>query len=239
MNFLNNAFTKTNSAKDFNKINFWKYLITLDKEILNQIADSNEIDFYSFIANELLEKNINSSNLLENIEEFNLLRNDPNIKKTALLYAISKVKSNFDERKISKDFKTGMFQLKPSLSKSLYTSINQDYTLEKLFKKDENITIAQVHFLNLEHKFSDVLELIEAFDGNAILDKKEFFNDNRKKFEPYFTLEILSNGTFEYQKEILLHYVIYYNSLTKKKKDQITLNSICQKLLEPHHKQGE
>lgn len=238
-NYLKNALSKTSNTKEINKINFWQYLVAQDNEILTQLASSNEVDFYSYLANELLKNKIDSKNLIENIEEIDSIKKELGIKTTALLYAISKVKSNFNEKMISNDFETGMFQLKPSLVKSLYESMNKEYIFENLFERNENINTAKLHLTNLEFKFSDIYQLIQAFDNTPILRKEDFFTDIRKTFEPFFSIEILSNEGLDYQKEILLYYVIYNNNLTKKKKEKITLNSLCQTLLESVHKQGE
>ncbi len=239
--YLNNAVLKTQDIKLLDKIKFWQYQILKESSILEELANSSDINFYSYFANETLEKDIDYSSFLQQIELFDLQLKEYDINRVALLYAIAKTKSNFESKKISNDFEVGILQLKPSIIKTLSSALELEYNLEDQFLDEHSIKFANIHLNSLEKSFKDPLSLSLAFDSETEFINKKLSNDSftKNSYEPFFSLELILNEKKEIKKEFMLYYVLYYNSLVKKKKEKISLISISQSLNLSDQKQGE
>ncbi|RXJ87599.1 lytic transglycosylase domain-containing protein [Arcobacter sp. CECT 8985] len=97
--YLDNADKKAYSNSIKNKILFWKYLITYDKQYLNKLSNSTYIDLYSLYAKELLNKKIDT-----NIKyDISLQQNEPSLFNTSDPFSWLKVlrDNNLDDTKIN------------------------------------------------------------------------------------------------------------------------------------------
>lgn len=237
--YLNNSVLKTSDLVILDKVKFWQYQISKDKTILEELANSSSLNFYSYLANEMLKKKIKTKKYVQRNELFDFWLKKYDKKRVALLYAIAKSESNFEPALISDDFKVGMMQLKPSFVKNISNSLNEEYNILNQFQPVKNLEFANIHLNSLENVFKTPLFLSLIYDG-----KTEFLNWNLKNdifksntlYEPFLGLEYLLNGKLENKKELLLDYVLYHNLLTKKRKEKITLLSICQNLVEADQK---
>lgn len=233
--YFNNALSKSESQYNKDKINFWLYTITKNEDYLNNLLNSNELNFYSYKAMEISKKKIDLKTLLTNVENIDLLKKDFDNNRIALLYSLAKTKSNFDSNKISENFELGLFQLKVDLIDSIINLFEMESEIINYFDIDQNLKFANIHISNIENRFKNPLLVSIAFDG--INKKFEILEDSN--FEPYLSLEFLLKDKLENKKNFLMYYVLYYNSFTKKRKDKISLDSIFQSLMEQDHKQGE
>ncbi|TLP35831.1 hypothetical protein [Arcobacter arenosus] len=235
--YFNNALLKTSSQYQIDKINFWLYKITKDETYLNNLLNSNELNFYSYNAIEIVKKDIDLGTLLTKIENIDSLRKEYDTNRIALLYSLAKTKSNFDLNMISRDFNVGIFQLKVDLIDSISNLLNLEKENEKIdyFNIDENLKFANIHISNIENRYKNPLLVSIVFDGVKINFEKIELNT----LEPYISLELLLKDNLEEKKNFLMYYVLYYNSLTKKSKDKISLQSIFENLMKPIHKLDE
>lgn len=226
-NYLNNALEKSLSQEQKDKVNFYLYLITKDKNYLIEVSKSTELNFYSYLANEQLNIIIDTKPYIQTLEEIENLKKDYNKERIALLYSLAKVKSNFDFNKISDFFDIGMFQMKTNEIKSLYKLIEEEFDIFNFFNINENIKIANLRLNRLEqrHKSSVIIGL--AFNDIHISPKTEEIN-----YKKYFILEYINGKKSSFVKNFLLNYTMYYNSLIKKRKDKIKLNSIYHNLIQ-------
>ena len=185
---------------------------------------------------------IDENSVIQNVELIDEQLNEYDIKRVSFLYALAKDKSNFESSLISKDFKIGMMQLKPSYVESISQALNQPYSLTNQFDSNESIKYANLHLNSLENRFKNIFMLSVAYDGKIKQLNKNIENNIIKTpniFEPFLSLELVLNKEFEDKKEFLLDYVLYYNLLTKKEKDELSLLSIYQNLLVPDQIVGE
>jgi len=235
--YFNNALLKTNSQYEIDKINFWLYKITKDEIYLNNLLNSNELNFYSYNAIEIAKKSVDFDTLLTKIENIDLQKKDYDTKRIALLYSLAKTKSNFDTNMISKNFEIGIFQLKVDLIDSISNLLALEGENKKIdyFNLDENLKFANIYISNIENRYKNPLLISIVFDGIKI----DFEKIESKDLEPFISLELLLKDNLEEKKNFLMYYVLYYNSLTKKSKDKISLNSIFENLMKPLHKQDE
>ena len=235
--YFNNALLKTNSQYKIDKIYFWLYKITKDETYLNNLLNSNELNFYSYNAIEIAKKDLDIDKLLTKIENIDSLKKKYKTDRIALLYSLAKTKSNFDTNMISKNFEVGIFQLKVDLINSISNLLALEDENEEInyFNLDENLKFVNIYISNIENRYKNPLLLSIAFDGVNI----DFKEIELKDLEPFISLELLLKDNLEEKKNFLMYYVLYYNSLTKKSKDKISLQSILETLMKPHHKQDE
>ena len=247
MIYLNNAKEKTNNKKVVDKILFWKYQITTDKRYLNELLNSNSLNLYSLYVREF--SNIESIDLsfLQRINEFDSLLEKYDINRVSLLYSLAKVKSNFEVNKISENFELGIMQLNYKLISSLSSSSTLFLNNQKLdsFSIENNLKLANLHINNIEKKTTNPIFSTLIYEGNnKYLNKKlksGLFStkSTNSMFEPFLSLELISNKKKEYLKDILMYKYLYQNHLTKKSKEKITLSSIFENLFVPYQKLGE
>ncbi|WP_072680163.1 transglycosylase SLT domain-containing protein [Arcobacter sp. LA11] len=230
--YLENAISKTKDKKTIDKYLFWKYYITKDEDILENLSNSINLNLYSTLANELLAKPLLDDSFLESLDPFDILTNDYDSSRIALLYAIAKIKSKFDANKISKNFEVGIMQLKTSLLRTISTNLNERYSSFSQFNMENSIKYANIHLNNLENLFKDPIYLFLAYEGNIkLLNKsKENIFKSDDLFKSLQKLEYVSNIEKEYLKDFILYYYYFYNKLTKKEK--LTLSSIFENQLE-------
>ena len=240
--YLNNAQKKVENNLSKDKILFWKYLITKDKTFLDMLSNSLDLNLYSLYANELLEKKLTDYNFLPRLKEFDDQLNDYDVDRVALLYAIAKVKSNFDSNKISNDFEIGIMQLKNSLVNNIYTLFNENGNLSlNQFSVENSLKFANIHLNNLSKFEDNIMDIFLAYEGkNELLNKinSDQFFSNKNVFEPFMSLELISKDD-KYLKNILMYKYLYQNYLSKKRKEKIKLSSIFEMLIEPDQKENE
>ena len=126
-------------------------------------------------------------------------------------------------------------QLKSSLVASISSNLDNKNNILEQFQSEKSLEYANLHLNNLENSFKNPLLLILAYDG-----KLDFLNWNLKNgtfktkssYEPFLSLEFLLKDELENKKDLLVDYVLYHNLLTKKKKEKVSLISICQNLTE-------
>lgn len=214
--YLNNALNKTNDEYFKSRILFWKYIVSKDLNILEELYSLNSFNFYFLFAIELLQKEQKDfSSLLKN-EEFENLTKEFDLKRKALLFAIIKVQANFNENKVSKDYKIGVSQLNQKTLKSLSVLLNEEYDLQKQFILKESLKYATLHINNLENLSTNPIKTYLAYtskrkDLKAISNFKSFDINNLKEL---LILEYLDSS-----KEIkeFISYLYLYERFLKQK----------------------
>ncbi|RXJ70238.1 hypothetical protein CRV08_01340 [Halarcobacter ebronensis] len=221
--YLQEAKNITTDKNILNKFSFWIYLITKDEEELKKLSQSDNLDFYSYYAKELLIEKVDTLDS-KNIEFIHQLLKNYDIKKAALLYSIAKIKSDFNKDYISEDFnKVGLFKLNPNELK------NKNIVFEniELFNEDLNLKYANLYLdsLNLDFKrvLTSYLKYFNDSNDISILESK-----SNSLLELFIKFESLENKDIE---EFLLNYCLYYNFISKRK-DKITINTIFENLLD-------
>lgn len=240
--YLNNAQNKVTNTQSKDKVLFWKYLITKDETILHALSNSLDLNIYSFYANELLGNEINDYAFLQRLDEFDNQLEKYDNERVALLYAIAKVKSNFDVNKISKDFEVGIMQLKNSFVENITTILNEENNADSdQFLIENSLKYANVHLDSLSNFKNNIIENFLAYEGkNELLNKikgKDFFS-NKNKFEPFMSFELISKDD-KNLKDIILYKYLYQNYLSDKSKKIFKLSSIFEMLIQSDHKENE
>ena len=234
MIYLNNSWNKAKNTETKDKVIFWKYLVTKDESYLIELSNSLNLDLYSVYANELLKKELEDFNFLRRIDSFDSLLEEYDINRVSLLYSLAKVKSDFNANKISKNFELGLMQLDYKLIDKLSKTIpvNNDSSFD-LFNLENNLKLANIHLNSIENSLTNPIFLSLSYEGNSKYLNKKLTNglfSKKSLFEPFMSLELISNDKYEYLKDILMYKYLYQNYLTKKKKDKITLSSIFENL---------
>ena len=242
VNYLDNAKNKTKSKKVKDKILFWKYQATKEKNYLTNLSNSLNKNLYSLYANEMLGKSFNNFTILENVDIFNFLLEDYDLNRVSSLLSITKVKSNFNSNKISKEFNLGIMQLNRNIiNNSPYLSSNTISTLDYFSIKD-NLKIANTHLDQLEKTIKNPLFLALVYETNY-----EYLNNKLENglflkksiYEPFMSLELTLNGNKEYLKDFLVYKYLYQNYLEKEEKNKITFASIFESLFASSQKLDE
>ena len=231
--YLENAISKVENKKIIDKYLFWKYYITKDENILETLSASSNLNFYSTLANEILNKPLLDYNFLETLEAFDLLANDYEVSRIALLYATSKMKSDFNANKISENFEIGIMQLRTSFIKTISSSLNEEYIPSNQFNIENSIKYANIHFSNLENLYKNPIYLYLAYEGSVELLNSKSKNDliiNNDLYKTLLNFEYMVNENKEYLKDFVLYYYYFYNKLNKDK--NITLSSIFENQVE-------
>lgn len=231
--YIENAILKVTNKKTIDKYLFWKYYISKDEEILERLSNSINLNLYSTLANELLNKSLIDYSFLENLESFDIYMKDYDNSRIALLYAIAKIKSKFDTNMISNNSEIGIMQLKNSFIKTISSNLNEEYNPVDQLNIDNSLKYANIHLNSLENLFKNPIYLFLAYEGNVeFLNKKikdELFIRNNL-FDILQNFEYLTNDKKEYLNDFVLYYYYFYNKLGKKK---ITLSSIFESLVKP------
>ncbi len=231
MFYLDNSLNKSNDRKFKNKTLFWKYIISKNRIFLEELISFSELDFYILFANEIEKKELNFPiDLFKNKPSLDSKKFD--IKRIALLYSILEVESNFNPKKISKDFRIGISQLNQKILKTISLLLNEEYNLQKQFILEESLRYANTHLNTLEKISKNPIETyllyISQEESLDLLSKFKNFKENDLKGLAFF--EYLENS--DKIKEFISFYYLYTNSLAKSKKDKITLFSIFENLIE-------
>ncbi len=240
MIYLNNSLIKTNEIKTKDKIVFWKYLITKDEDYLLALTNSLNINLYSLYANEVLKKDLENFDFLEKIETFDSILKEYDENRVSLLYSLAKVKSNFDSNKISNNFDLGIMQLNHKLITTLSSILpeNSDSSFD-FFIPENNLKLANIHLDSIEKSINNVIFLTLIYEGNNEYLNKKISNglfSKRFLYEPFMSIELISNNKYEYLKDILMYKYLYQNYLIGKKKDKINLSTIFENLFLPPQK---
>lgn len=232
--YLINASKKSQDSFFLEKVNFWKYQITKDTSILEELILNKELNFYTLLSNETLQKEIKFKVILEKKELFDLYTEKINKQRTALLYSIAKSKSNLEAEKISKNFEIGIMQLKPSVANEISKILNEQFLLSNQFKAQKSLEYGNIYLDNSKFK-SPILTLFSY--ENEIENFDELIN-NKTLFNFFFNLELfLENHKNKLLRQFLINYVKYYNNILLEDEKQLSLISIFQSLYEPAENQ--
>ncbi len=223
-NDLNKAFELINTLNtnyDFlykEKIEFFKYFITKDDSYLENITSSNRLNIYTFYANEILQKQYILPNLekLDSIEVINELTNE----QLALLYSIIKIKSDFSDDKISKDFELGLTQLSLEQIKQIETKFTYKNSLIKQFETQTNLKYFIDYLKTLQKEEFNAIDLFLSIYGNKRINSLE------KDLNKIIKFEYISFLTKDFDNFLVLYY-LYLNNLEK---ENTKIESIFQKL---------
>ncbi len=223
-NNLNKAFELINNINtdyDFlykEKIEFFKYFITKDNSYLETITSSDKLNIYTFYANEILQKQYIQPKLekFESIDIIDELTNE----QLALLYSIIKIKSDFSDDKISKDFELGLTQLSLSQIKQIEAKLTYKNSLIKQFEAQTNLKYF-IDYLKIiqKEKFNPVDTFLSIYGNKTI-------NNFDKDLNKLIKFEYLSFLTKDFDNFLVLYY-LYLNNLEK---ENIKVESIFQKL---------
>ena len=239
MIYLENANKKTNNQKFKDKIQFWKYQITKDIAYLEELSNSLNLNLYSLYANEFLNKKLEDFNFLQKMNDFDSLLDEYDINRVSMLYSLAKVKSDFNSSKISKDFELGIMQLNNKLISSLYSTIEENETTFDPFLIKDSLNLANIHLNNIEKNSINPIFLTLIYEGNNEYLNKQIKNSlfkTKTLFEPFMSLELISNDNKDYLNDILMYKYLYQNYLTKKEKEKIKLHSIFESLIQSSQK---
>ncbi|QDF29027.1 transglycosylase SLT domain-containing protein [Halarcobacter anaerophilus] len=225
-NYLENAKKKSSNKKFIDKVDFLEYLITKDESILKLLSSSENFNFYSYYANELLGNKISKDFKIDSLNEFKTILKSSNSKTIALLYAIAKSQSNLELDKVSKDLKVGIMQLKPVWIKDL----SKEYNFNSFFNMEDSLTYAKAYLerLNIEtnnnllsilFKYNKEVKNLDQITALSAIKKDDLLTS-------YIKLFPLLEGNENY----LLWYTLAYNKLDKKSKERLELNTIWENL---------
>lgn len=230
-NYLNSAINIADNSYDMDRYKFWLYQISKNNDILEEVSNSLNINIYSLYANERLSKVSKDTNFLEDNEFMNSLKKEYDNSRIALLYTITKLKSEFKEDKISSDFEIGLMQLKSNFVKNIATVFNEEYNIFKQLEANTSLKYANIHLNSLENSFKNPVYLFLAYQGNSELLNKKKNNGlflNKNSYEPFYSLELLSNKD-KSLKKVLSYYYLYLNKINRKT-NQVSLESILSTL---------
>lgn len=218
--YLQNSINKTKNQDFKDNLFFMKYYISKDKQILQDLSKSANINFYTYLANEILGKDLNK---FYNLYINNSIKNKSEyfgIKRVALLHAISKTKTNFTSSYVSKDFDIGLIGIKLEILENLTNNLNEKQSLHNKIDDIKNINFANIHINSIEKISKNILDLILMFESKNINSIDTSFLD----------FEAQLNEEESYIKEILLNYVLYFNKLSKN--NDMKLSPILKNLFE-------
>lgn len=203
------------------KLDFFKYFITKDISILENISSMQKLNIYSFYANEILKNKIISPKLinLEYIDNKKELSNETK----ALLYSTIKVNSDFKEDKISKNFKLGLTQLSLKKIKEIEIILEKNQSLIKQFEAQTNID----YFISYLNTLKE--EDIKPFEIFLKLNYTKELLDLDASLNEVIKFELISY-LFEDFDKYLLNYYLYYNHLQKDEKEKLKVETIFQTL---------
>lgn len=209
--YLQNAKQKAKDEDLINKLDFWIFLITKDKSVLEELALNKTFDFYTYHANEILRNSLNKDFSIFQSDQFNSELKNSDTDKKALLYSLAKVKSDFNNELVSNNLKGGIFQLE---TKQLEKN-SIDYSVENFFTIKDNLNYMNSYLDSL--KIEDNNPLVKLM----LIDNKKIDLENIKKIDveelikPYFVFEAIN---LDKKENFLLWYTIYYNNFSKKEK---------------------
>jgi soluble lytic murein transglycosylase len=223
-NDLNKAFELINNINIDNnflyqeKIEFFKYFITKNISYLENITSSQKLNIYTFYANEILQKQYIQPDLekLDSIEIIKELSNE----QLALLYSIIKIKSDFLDDKISKDFELGLTQLSLKQIKEIETKFTYRNSLIKQFEAQTNLKYFIDYLKTLQKEEFNAIDIFLSIYGNKKINSLE------KDLNKIVKFEYISFLTKDFDDFLVLYY-LYLNNLEK---ENIKVESIFQKL---------
>lgn len=237
--YLENSLNKSTSSLEKDKSTFWLYKITKNEEYLKGLLENNNINIYTILASEYLSNEDLNLNI-KFVEEFDLYIKEYELDDKALFYTIANEKSNFDIKKVSKDFELGIMQLDINLFKSISQNIaKRNYNLLKeVFEYDTNISLTKSH-VDIINNISEnpILKLLAYENKNKIL--KKIKNIANNEHEPFLGLEFLLNEDNQYIKNMIAKYYLYYNILIEKKQEKLSLTSTFQTLMKSSQTSSE
>ncbi|XPV70051.1 MAG: hypothetical protein ACNI25_05630 [Halarcobacter sp.] len=202
------------------KLEFFKYFITKDSSILENITSMQKLNIYSFYANEILENSIiqPTLNTLEYIDKYENLSKE----NKALLYSTIKVNSDFSEDKISSDFRLGLTQLSLNNIKKIEKYLNKSQSLIKQFEAQTNIEYFLSYLDSLKQEKINPFNTFIKYNYNK---SPQDFDENLDKIIKFEFLSFL----FEDFDKYFVNYYLYYNSL-QEDKEKIKASSLFQML---------
>lgn len=223
--YLSLALRKENITQEsLDKVHFWKYLLLKNKQDLDNVANSNDINFYSLLAKQLLNKRFDLNIKKDSfIRPYKKLFKSLNSKEKAFYYSIAKTKSNFDEKALTKDKKLGVFALDIKTIKEITKELNLPFDISKQFFISDNFLYFKKHEKSIQENTA-LLKLLK-------MDNIEFAS---LKEENTFLKKLLVLEKILYKKDIykkfIVNYYLYYELLKKKGEENIKFSSIFGKI---------
>jgi len=152
----------------------------------------------------------------------------------ALLYSLARQESHFIPSAISRSYALGVMQMMPFLIKAIAKQNKEEARLEEMFDPYKNITYAKQHISYLQKHLYHPLFIAYAYNGGIGFTKRHLLKGNFSKgsFEPYMSMELMSNTeSREYGKKVLANYIVYKKIL----KEEVEIIPLLEMLTEPSH----
>ncbi len=131
----------------------------------------------------------------------------------ALVYAIMKQESQLIPSALSSSYALGLMQLMPFLVDAISKGEKETITrYEEMFDPEKNIDYALKHMKWMKKSLYHPLFMAYAYNGGMGFFKRYLLkgNFNRGKYEPFLSMELMSNSqSREYGKKVLANYVMY------------------------------
>ncbi len=144
------------------------------------------------------------------------------VSKRAMLLAIARQESKFIPSEISKSYALGMMQFMPFVAKEISKELNyKNFDLDNMFEPKIAYMFANYYLDYLQRNFSHPLLVFYAYNAGIGFVKRTLNKGHlfclKKRYEPYFSMEIFPNDQARYYgKKVLTNYIIYSQLLGKK-----------------------
>lgn len=138
---------------------------------------------------------------------------DLSIDDKALVYALMRQESQLVPAALSRSFALGLMQIMPfvtdEISKTIKKPIN---SYSEMFEPKNNIRYAIAHIKWMKKSLYHPLFIAYGYNGGVGFFKRYLKNNKfeNKKFEPFLSMEMMSNSeSREYGKKVLSNYIMY------------------------------
>lgn len=207
--------------KDLDKIHFWKYLLLKNKEELELLASSTNINIYSILAKELINRKI-AYDIKKNdfITPYENLFKGLTSKEKSFYYSWIKTKSNFNEKQLTKDSKLGAFALDMNIIKEISKKLNSPFDISKQFFITDNFDYIKEYSKAFNKEDSTLVKLLKMDKVSSINFYKE---DNLEKRLVLLEKELFKKDSY---KEFVINYFFYHKLIKKKTEKNIKFSSI-------------
>jgi len=220
------------SATDFNEMNPFEWLQELEKskeldyERLQYFEDKfSSIETTAHLA--LMYEKYSKSKNHYFIQPYTKQLKGQSVHTKALIYALSYQESRFIPTSISSSYAMGVMQFMPFLTRAISKEKKKKLNdLDDILNVDLSIEYALHHLKFLEHRLNHVLFIAYAYNGGIgftrrMLNRGTF--TTTKKYEPYISMELMSNSeSRKYGKKVLANYIVYRDILG----DSVDFNKI-------------
>lgn len=150
----------------------------------------------------------------------------------AILYSLAKQESHFIPSALSHSYAIGVMQMMPFLIENLAKEKHEDVTLDEMFDPYKNIQYSKKHIKWIQKSLYHPLFIAYAYNGGMGFTKRHLEKGTfeRGSFEPYLSMELMSNTeSREYGKKVLANYVIYKKILG----EEVKIISLFESLTQP------